>query len=157
MYQTVRFRKCLGFFFCQHYSWEWVYKMVQACILVLVCKDGIDLYLVAGLLEGAVLYIEGRFLRRFFQVIRFGGLIWVRNISIITRITVNCISHSLNSAITKENIVFSSGRASISGLGIAKTLKKIFSNGSSQKGRDYNEYLKIEIGSNNFYANFEMF
>jgi hypothetical protein len=49
--------------------------MVQACILVLVCKDGIDLYLVAGLLEGAVLYIEGRFLRRFFQVIRFGGLI----------------------------------------------------------------------------------
>ena len=40
---------------------------------------------------------------------------------------------------------------------MAKTLKKIFSNGSGQKGREYNEYLKIEIGSNNYYANFEMF
>ena len=63
----------------------------------------------------------------------------------------------MNSAITKENIVFSSGRASISGLGMAKILKKIFSNGSGQEGREYNEYLKIEIGSINFFANFEMF
>ena len=64
----------------------------------------------------------------------------------------------MNSAITKENIVFSSGRASISGLGMAKTLKKIFSNGSGQKGREYNEYLKIDLGSSDFYANyFEMF
>ena len=53
----------------------------------------------------------------------------VRNISIITRITVNGISHSLNSAVRKENTVFSSGSASICGLGMAKIYRAMIAVG----------------------------
>ena len=155
MYQTFRFRSCLGFFVSiiagsgfirwrRLVFWCLFVKMAQACIWLVVYRK-----------EQACI-LRCRFLRRLFRGIKF-SLAWVRNISIITIITVNCISHSLNSAITKENVVFFSGRASISGLRIAKILKKIFSNGSGQEGREYNEYLKIEIGSINFHASFEMF
>ena len=102
------------------------------------------------------LVLRSGFVSRLLVDIGF-SLTIVRNVSIISTITGSGISHSLNSAITKENVVFFSGRASISGLGIAKILKQIFSNGSGQEGREYNEYLKKEIGSINFHANFEMF
>ena len=59
------------------------------------------------------------FVGRLFVDIGF-SLTIVRNVSIISTITGSGISHSLNSAIRKENTVFATGRASISGLRMTK-------------------------------------
>ena len=59
------------------------------------------------------------FVGRLFVDIGF-SLTIVRNVSIISTITGSGISHSLNSAVRKENTVFATSRAAISGLSMAK-------------------------------------
>ena len=76
MYQTVGFRSCLCFFSSIIVE-QWVYKMLQACNLVLVCKHATSLYLVAGLQDGAVLYIEGQVFTKVFPSCK----VWLPHLS----------------------------------------------------------------------------